>query len=107
MGKELREHSFGKSAEEFEKEGFNLSAFFEKSEKSARGNGFCFRGGMVVVLNGDFNAEGPEFAEGRGRLGKSLWGSGEGLDCDANMKDFSMRLARVLSSLQGIVETRG
>jgi hypothetical protein len=64
-------------------------------------------GGSEVLLNGDFNAEGTELAEGRGRWGKSLWGSGEGLVCEANMKDFSMRLARMLSSLQGIVEIRG
>jgi hypothetical protein len=35
MGKELVEHSFWKSAEVFEKEGFNLASFLEKSEKSA------------------------------------------------------------------------
>ena len=58
-------------------------------------------------MNGDFNAEGTEFAEGRGRLGKSLWASSGGLICEANMKDFTMGLARMLSSLQGIVEIRG
>jgi hypothetical protein len=34
MGKELVEHSFWKSAEESEKEGFNFSRFLRKSEKS-------------------------------------------------------------------------
>ena len=37
MGKELREQSFWKSAEEIEKEEFNFAPFLEKSEKSASG----------------------------------------------------------------------
>jgi hypothetical protein len=35
MEKELWKHSFWKSAEEFEKEGFKFSSFLQKSGKSA------------------------------------------------------------------------
>jgi hypothetical protein len=64
-GKELVECSFLKSAEGIEKEGLNFSAFLEKSEKSASGRGFCWSGGAVVILNGEFNTEDTEGAEKR------------------------------------------
>jgi len=68
MRKELLKHSFWKSAEEFEKEGFNLPLFLEKNEKSAQASGFCRNSGTEVFLHGDFNAEGTESAEFAGKI---------------------------------------
>jgi hypothetical protein len=59
MGKELVEHSFLKSAEEYENRGVNFWPFSQKSgksEKSAWGRGLCSSGGTVVLLDGEFNA---------------------------------------------------
>jgi hypothetical protein len=67
IGKELWKHSFLKSVEEFENEGFNFSGFARKSEKSERSSGFCPSGERVVLWNVDFNAESTEFAELRRR----------------------------------------
>ena len=68
MGKELVEHSFLKSAEDMENKGLNFSPFLEKSEKSAWGRGLCSSGGAVVILNGEFNTEGTESAEGTEKM---------------------------------------
>jgi len=47
-------------------------------------------------------------ASGERRWAKRLRGRFDAwFGCEANMKDFTMRLARMLSSLQGIVEIRG
>ena len=97
IGKKLLKHSFLKSAEEYENEGFIFSRFLQKSEKSARGSGFRSRDGTVALWNWDFNAEGTEFAELRRRKAdpslRSGWqagGNGEWAGCEANISECSM-----------------
>jgi hypothetical protein len=55
-GKELLKHSFLKSAEERENEGFIFPRFLQKSEKSERSSGFWASGGRVALWNVDFDA---------------------------------------------------
>ena len=55
----------------------------------------------------DFNAEGKDTPEVSGTPKESSEREGDWVDCEENMEKNTMRLAKMLSSLQGMVEIRG